>query len=175
MDVLGGSDEGALGDPLTAPTTEAESRVATVDVYVLRRDGDSWNVLLLQRAEGARCAGAWEVVHGRIETGERPEEAALREVREETGLEVARLYNVTVQPFYIHRWSTVTLAVVFAAIVGGATEVVLGAEHVGSEWLSLADAAARVAWPRSRAVMGDIAALFSGGDAGPLEDVLRVR
>jgi hypothetical protein len=34
---------------------------------------------------------------------------------------------------------------------------------------------ARYAWPRSRAALGDIAWLLRGGDAGDVEDVLRVR
>ena len=154
-------------------TTEA--RVATVDVYPLRRASGAWEVLVLQRAEGTRCTGAWEVVHGRIEQGERPEEAALREMREETGLEVERLYNVTVQPFYLHMLGCVTLAVVFAAVVGQERDVTLGPEHARSEWLSARDALARLAWPRSRAALGDILSLLEGGDAGAVEDVLRVK
>ena len=152
-----------------------DARVATVDVYPLRRVADAWDVLVLQRAEGTRCTGAWEVVHGRIEQGERPEEAALREMREETGLEVERLYNVTVQPFYLHTLGSVTLAVVFAAVIGDQPKVTLGPEHARAEWLPARDALARLAWPRSRAALGDILALLAGGDAGPVEDVLRVK
>jgi len=74
-------------------------RVGVVDVFVLRRRGEEWDALVLERAPGVRCPGAWETVHGMIERGERPEDAAVREVREETGLAVDRLYNVTVQPF----------------------------------------------------------------------------
>ena len=154
-------------------TTEA--RVATVDVYPLHRVASAWEVLVLQRGEGTRCTGAWEVVHGRIEGGERPEEAALREMREETGLEVERLYNVTVQPFYLHTLGSVTLAVVFAAVVGHQPNVTLGPEHARAEWLPARDALARLAWPRSRAALGDILSLLESGDAGPVEDVLRVR
>ncbi|MBX6333454.1 MAG: NUDIX domain-containing protein [Gemmatimonadaceae bacterium] len=151
-----------------------DARVATVDVYLLRRGSAGWETLVLQRAEGTRCTGAWEVVHGRIEPGERPEEAAIREVGEETGLTVERLYNVMVQPFYLHMLDTVTLAVVFAAFVGDGT-VTLGAEHARAEWLPIEQATERLTWPRSRAALRDAVALLATGDAGPVEDVLRVR
>ena len=147
--------------------------VGTVDVYVLRRQDGEWEVLVLQRAPGTRCTGAWEAVHGMVEPGERPEEAAVREVREETGLELGRLYNATVQHFYLHRLGAVAAAVVFAAIVEG-DAVTLSAEHQRSEWLPVADAMERFAWPRARDALGYIVALLRGGDAGAVEDVLRV-
>jgi 8-oxo-dGTP pyrophosphatase MutT (NUDIX family) len=149
-------------------------RVGAVDVFVLRRRGGEWEALILERAPGVRCPGAWETVHGRIEPGERPEDAAIREVREETGLPVERLYNVTVQPFYLHQQGTVMLAVVFAAIVTDAP-LRVGAEHTRAEWTSIAEAVRRFAWPRERVNMRDVAELLSGGDAGKVEDVLRVR
>ena len=149
-------------------------RVGVVDVFVLRRRGEEWDALVLERAPGVRCPGAWETVHGMIERGERPEEAAVREVREETGLAVDRLYNVTVQPFYLHQQSAVMLAVVFAAIVSDAVPR-LGLEHARAEWLPIADAQRRFAWPRERANVRDAVELLRGGDAGKVEDVLRVK
>jgi dATP pyrophosphohydrolase len=149
-------------------------RVGVVDVFVLRRRAGEWDALVLERAPAVRCAGAWETVHGRIEPDERPEHAAIREVREETGLAVERLYTVTVQPFYLHQQRAVMLAVVFAAVVPDAL-FNLGPEHTRAEWLPIAEAARRFAWPRERANVADIAMLLSGGDAGKLEDVLRVK
>ena len=149
-------------------------RVGVVDIFVLRRRAREWDALILERAPGVRCAGAWETVHGRIEPDERPEQAAIREVREETGLAVERLYNVTVQPFYLHHQGAVMLAVVFAAVVPDAP-LHLSPEHTRAEWLPLADAARRFAWPRERANVQDIAVLLNGGDAGAVEDVLRVK
>ena len=70
-----------------------------------------WRVLTLRRAVNVRCTGAWEIVHGRIETGELPADAAVREVQEETGLTVDRLYSLTVNPFYLHQTNTVQLAI----------------------------------------------------------------
>jgi dihydroneopterin triphosphate diphosphatase len=149
-------------------------RVGVFDVFVLRRRGGEWDALLLERAPGGRCPGAWETVHGRVEPGERPEGAAIREVREETGLPVERLYNITVQPFYLHQQSAVMLAVVFAAIVPD-RELRLSPEHTRAEWLPIAEAERRFAWPRERANVRDAAELLKGGDAGQVEDVLRVK
>ncbi|HET7456488.1 MAG TPA: NUDIX domain-containing protein [Gemmatimonadaceae bacterium] len=156
-------------------------RAGVVDVYVVRPyapsadGGTSWRVLVLQRALDTRCPTAWETVHGRIEPGERPEAAAIREVREETGLEAERLYNVTVQPFYLHRFGSVQLAVVFAVFVAEPATVTLGAEHQASEWLDVAGARARFVWPREREALDHVVQLLGRGDAGPVEDVLRVR
>lgn len=155
--------------------TMATVNVGTIDVYLMEQTADGWRVLTLQRSLTTRCPGAWETVHGRIEAGEEPEDAALREVREETGLEVQRLYNVTVQPFYLHKLHMVELAVVFAAFVDSGATVTLGDEHSGHEWLDAASAADRFFWPRERTALEEVLHLFRSGDAGSAEDVLRVR
>lgn len=49
---------------------------------------DSGRILLIQRGH-APSAGLWTVPGGRLEPGESDEQALHREVREETGLEVA--------------------------------------------------------------------------------------
>jgi dihydroneopterin triphosphate diphosphatase len=152
----------------------AVTNVGTIDVYLVAPRTDGWRILTLQRSRTTRCPMAWETVHGRIEPGEEPEQAAVREVREETGLEVRRLYNVCVQPFYLHRTHTVELAVVFAAFVDPAGEIRLSDEHSRSEWLVPERALERFAWPRERDALRDILHLLHGGDAGPMEDVLRV-
>ena len=159
-----------LGEPAVSQLS-----IGTVDVYVIRPLREGWRVLVLQRALDTRCPTAWETVHGHIEAGEEPEDAAVREVSEETGLIIDRLYNVTVQPFYLHRTHTVELAVVFAAFVDERARVTLGPEHQNAEWLSVSEALARFQWPREREALREIEQLLRGGDAGPVEDVLRVR
>jgi type II secretory ATPase GspE/PulE/Tfp pilus assembly ATPase PilB-like protein/8-oxo-dGTP pyrophosphatase MutT (NUDIX family) len=151
----------------------AELRIGSVDVYVIQPSGPAWRVLLLRRGSGTRCPGTWETVHGTIESGEEPEQAALREVVEETGLSVDRLYSITVQPFYLPARHTVMLGVGFAAFVTG-NDVVLDAEHDAFEWLTVEDALARFHWPREREGLRDAVKLLAGGSAGPAEDVLRV-
>jgi dihydroneopterin triphosphate diphosphatase len=152
----------------------ATINIGTVDVYLIAARTDGWRVLTLQRAKNTRCPSAWETVHGHIEPGEEPEQAAEREVREETGLTVERLYNVSVQPFYLHKTHTVEMAVVFAAFVQPAAVITLSAEHSRSEWLTPERALERYVWPRERVALREILQLLQKGDAGPVEDVLRV-
>ena len=137
-----------------AAAHETVVRAGVVDVFVVRPASRGWRHLALRRKHGVRCPGTWEAVHGRIERGETPPTAARREVHEETGLAIERLYSLTVNPFFLTATGTVELAVAF-------------------EWMSRAAARRRYHWPRERESLDHIAVLFKGGDAGKAEDVLR--
>src|SRR2546429_200993 len=102
-----------------------EVRVAFVDAYVLRvgARGGGVEVLALRRAPGGRSPGSWETVHGHIEAGGTPVQAGPREVREETGLDPARLYNLSRGgAFYRPRTGDLTPIPVFAGPGGAAAE-----------------------------------------------------
>src|SRR5206468_13078952 len=59
----------------------------TLVVAVALVDADD-RVLIAQRPAGKMLAGLWEFPGGKVEPGERPEEALIRELREELSIEV---------------------------------------------------------------------------------------
>jgi type II secretory ATPase GspE/PulE/Tfp pilus assembly ATPase PilB-like protein/8-oxo-dGTP pyrophosphatase MutT (NUDIX family) len=148
--------------------------VGTVDVIVIHPSPNGWRVLALQRAADTRCPGAWEPVHGHIEEGEEPEAAAVREVREETGLAIDRLYVVRVQPFYLRKLRAVEMAIVFAAFVNEPPPIAIAGEHQLHAWLSVDEALERFGFPGERASLREAVELLGAGDAGAVDDVMRV-
>jgi bis(5'-nucleosidyl)-tetraphosphatase len=155
--------------------SEPTVRVGYVDVLVLRGKADDLEVLLLRRSPRGRSPGSWEGVHANIDPGETPVQTALRELTEETGLRPLRFYNLSrVESFYRHKTNEVILIPVFAAFVGRDAEVVLSEEHDEYEWLRPQAARQRVTWPRIRRTIGFAMRLVGLGNAGVVEDVLRV-
>jgi len=141
----------------------------------LRGAGETLEVLALRRGPHGRNPGSWETIHGTIESGETPVQASLRELREETGLVPAKFYNLSrTEAFYQHRTDELAVIPVFAAFVAADARVTISAEHDRAEWLCVREAAGRFAWPRERRAVEDILSIVGGGDAGLLEDVLRV-
>ena len=56
-------------------------------VAVALIDADD-RILIAQRPPGKKLAGLWEFPGGKVDPGERPEAALIRELREELGIEV---------------------------------------------------------------------------------------
>ena len=59
--------------------------VLVAAVALIDKDG---RVLLAQRPEGKSLAGLWEFPGGKVEPGERPEAALMRELKEELDIDV---------------------------------------------------------------------------------------
>ena len=90
--------------------------------------------LLLVRRGHAPSAGLWSVPGGRVEPGETPEQAAAREVLEETGLQITvgrLLASVHIGDYLVHDFA--------AEVVGG--ELAAGDDASDARWCSMQEAA----------------------------------
>jgi 8-oxo-dGTP diphosphatase len=83
-------------------STPALPLVLVAAVALTDRDG---RVLIAERPAGKQLAGYWEFPGGKIEPGETPEAALIREIREELGIEIC---DTCLAPltFASHRYET---------------------------------------------------------------------
>ncbi|GAB5387289.1 MAG: 8-oxo-dGTP diphosphatase MutT [Alphaproteobacteria bacterium] len=72
---------------LPQPTRNGDKPVVLV-VAVAMIDSDG-RVLIAKRPEGKKLAGLWEFPGGKVEPGETPEQALVRELQEELGINTA--------------------------------------------------------------------------------------
>jgi len=133
--VAGAAPEAPLGLPGLGP---ASLTVPVVVCFVIERDR---HVLLLRRSAGKdEAPGQWETGSGRVEPGESPAEAARREAREETGLEVEVLGELGAHRFLRGPEQVETVSIVLRCRAP-AGAVVLSPEHDRARWVPIATAA----------------------------------
>lgn len=131
------------GAPLPgAPSSGDAAFVAAVSVFVFR----GGRLLALRRASNAEAApGAWDVVSGRVQAGEHPHAAALREAREESGLEVA-VEPAPITAYTAKRLRSDMLVVGYRGR-SEAGEVRISSEHDDSAWMTLEEFARACPFP----------------------------
>ena len=104
--------------------------VVAVAAVILRGS----RMLAMRRASHKVGAGLWETVSGRVEIGEDPRHAMLREIAEETGLSVD-LDPRPVDAYVGKRGTEPMLVVVYRARSEG-QQVIMSNEHSELAWLT---------------------------------------
>ena len=103
-----------------------------VDVIIY---SEEMEVLVLQRANYMKnFRGMWGVVGGSIENGETPEEAALREVKEETGISKDKIERI--KEIGKIRHENGSISYLFQVWTVEVPEVKLSGEHQRYKWIS---------------------------------------
>ena len=104
-----------------------------VCVICLIRNEDK--ILIMKRSlDKCEDPGCWEMVAGKLESGEKPDQAVLREITEETGLKVATFKN----PFYIFDWKIKQQNMLMLCYEGTYLngDVSLSKEHTEYKWVT---------------------------------------
>ena len=122
-----------------------------VVVLIIRRHGESHQLLMACRAPGKYMGGTWQLISGRLEPNETAWQGALREMSEETGLVPEEFYRLsTLTSFYRPDNDSLNTAPMFCAIVDAAAEVRINPEHSAFEWVDVNEADSRLMWPSDR-------------------------
>ena len=134
-------------------------RTDQVIVYVVRPTADEGDheVLQLRRAPGKYLGGQWSFAGGKIEAGETVIEAAVRELREETGLRPRSLAQLSyVETFYVPQFDAIWHRPGFLAIIGRDAAVRLNEEHTDWRFIRRREIARKVLWPGERRALAEV-------------------
>jgi dATP pyrophosphohydrolase len=146
-------------------------RYDMIACHVVRPDpsGRSHEFLQLRRRAGDYMGGTWQTVRGTAAPGEAAWQAALRELREETGLVPTEFYKLSLlESFYLVRGETIWHCPSFVALVPADAEVVLNEEHDAFRWKPRDRIDAETMWAGERQVIAEICReILDGGPAKP--------
>jgi len=134
-----------------------------IEVHIFKKTQYGIRYLILKRAAGEIYPGLWQMVTGRIRRGEKAYLAALREITEETGLKVKKLWVIPyINSFYAPVRNEVCMIPVFAALADRKSEVRLSVEHSEFRWVKREDALRAFAWHGQRESLKIIHNYFTG-------------
>lgn len=125
-----------------------------IDLYPYRFNENEVEFLLLKRAEGEKYDGQWRMIGGKVEEREAYWEAALRELKEETGLKPATFWTIpSLNTFYEWNTDEVLLIPAFAAEISASASIILNKEHSSSKWFDIEEATELIFWPEQRRLL----------------------
>lgn len=103
-------------------------KIINVVAAAIEKDG---LIFCAQRPEGKSLAGFWEFPGGKLEEGETPEEALIREIKEEFDSEI-EIISYLNEASYEYDFGIVTMKTYLSKLIVGNLELL---EHQDSKWL----------------------------------------
>ncbi|MFG6117234.1 NUDIX pyrophosphatase [Halobacillus sp. MO56] len=132
---------------------EVPLRCTGVAAVLIKRTDSDYKVLLLKR-DTSVLRDVWCYIGGGIEEGEKAWEAALREVKEETGITDLSLYSSNqFDQIYSPKENYIYIAPVFVGYVDESQKVNLNYEHSDYKWVSFKEALDTVSIPGNEEVL----------------------
>lgn len=93
---------------------------------------ENGKILCAQRGESKSLAYLWEFPGGKVESGETPQEALIRELKEELLIEVEVQHDKFEQTSYQYNFGLVHLTTFICFLIKGTPQLT---EHVAVKWL----------------------------------------
>ncbi|MBN1638810.1 MAG: NUDIX domain-containing protein [Ignavibacteriales bacterium] len=119
-----------------------------VEVHIFRIVNKKMQFLILRRSNDFSYPLVWQMVTGKNEINERAVDTVVREVKEETGLEIIKMWVVPNTNFYFdYENDELNLIPVFAVQVDKDEEVNISEEHSTYKWVDYNIAKKMYAWP----------------------------
>ena len=123
-----------------------EVKVRVVACYIYRHTTDGIRFLLMKRNLNKIYEHLWQGVAGKIEKGESSSEAAVRELKEETGLSPVNIFVADhVSRFYEVHGDRINLVPVFGIEVDS-ENVLLSEERISYKWADIDEALNTLVW-----------------------------
>ena len=122
---------------------------------MIRRSIEAWifhpeeREILLLKVEAEKVS-FWQPITGGIESGESPEEACLREIKEETGLVLACSNLTSLGDFTVKIDENLTIHKNLFLVLTEQKEIQISDEHVGAQWVALDKVSSQLYWPSNQ-------------------------
>ncbi|SMO36354.1 NUDIX hydrolase [Gracilimonas mengyeensis] len=122
-----------------------------IDVYPYKIKNGVPLFLIFKRSSGKIYANQWRMVGGKVKEGEAYWEAALRELKEETGITPTNFWTIpSVNQFYEAKTDSIHSIPAFAAEIDAKADIVLDDEHSEYKWIGVEGMAPFISWPEQR-------------------------
>ena len=142
----------------------ANIKVRVVDCYVYQQTDKGLKFLILKRNEKKLYEHLWQGVAGKIEKDEEAWQTAIRELKEETGLDPVKMFVADhVSQFYEKHGDRVNLVPVFGIEVDS-KNVILSDEHIEYKWVDFKEAFDTLVWNGQKKGIQTVYNMISNND-----------
>lgn len=106
--------------------------------------------ILLLKVEN-ETVSFWQLITGGIESGESPEEACLREIKEETGLLLDCSNLISLGDFTVKIDENLSIHKNLFLVLTEQKAIQISDEHVDAQWVALDKVSSQLYWPSNQA------------------------
>lgn len=124
--------------------------VRVVDCHIFKKVESNIKYLLLKRSSTQIYPNIWQCVTGKIKKNESAHKAALRELKEETGLKPKNLWTIDqVNHFFEAKHNRMNLIPIFGAEVAD-MQIKLSIEHSDYRWCDVEEGIKLLLWNQQK-------------------------